>query len=367
MQRKFLLILAVFLCIQSVSALSSIGTAPGYTELGTIERGETREVEFYITSDASEPFELQASYSDPLYSRIFTEGSEIQQEFSRQDLGPWVNIPGNPFLIDPNDTTTRTLESGAGVSSQGTVTIEIRVPQDAEPGYRAGSLNFNPVNQDSGNTFGSANYGIAKPSFTFRVPGEVERNIDLIDVRGRRIGDESAQIIAEFQNTGTVTTVMSGDTIPILNEANQEVGEVNFNQRELAPGEIVREDVTWRGDSVQGGEYHLEGSMNFMTGNFYVGDQEASFVIAEEITGDRIEVEESTNPNEPDDEGISTFLVLIFLVLVGVILYSFDIDPFMIVIALCGLGIITLVLISGIPLWTIPILLIGVGGIMYYV
>lgn len=365
MSRKTVILFAVIFMLGSVSALSSIGTAPGYQDLGTIERGETRETEFYITSDASAPFELNAGFSDPLYSRIFEGDNEIESEFSHEDIEPWVDFPGNPYLITPNDTSVRNLDNGAPVTSEGTVNVEISVPQDAEPGYRAGMLNLNPVSQDSSDTFGAANYGIARPTFSFRVPGEVEREIDIEGVRARRIGDDAAQIVAEFRNTGTVTTRMDGKTISVLNEANQEVGQVTFSMRELAPGEIVREDVTWTGDNVEGGEYHLEGTMNFMTGNFYVGSEYSSFVITSQIQ-DRVEVEESSEPAGEGESGASPFLVLIFLILVGVVLYSFDIDPFLILVALAGIALITVVLSTSIPLWVIPVLLIGGVAVMYY-
>ena len=226
MRKKILLLILVLFAVQNVAALSSIGTAPGYRDLGTIDRGESRQVTFYIVSDATQTFEVQANYREPLFSRVFSDGSQIKSEYSRQPIQDWIGFDQSSYVVDPNDTTTRTLESRAPVSSQGSVTFTINVPQNAEPGYRAGGVGLSPTSLESEGAFGSKNIVIARPTFSFRVPGDVQRDIDLVDLRGVRIDDNAAQIVAEFRNTGTVTTLMDGGSIPKLNEANQQVGSV---------------------------------------------------------------------------------------------------------------------------------------------
>ncbi len=367
MRKKILLLILVLFAVQNVAALSSIGTAPGYRDLGTIDRGESRQVTFYIVSDATQTFEVQANYREPLFSRVFSDGSQIKSEYSRQPIQDWIGFDQSSYVVDPNDTTTRTLESRAPVSSQGSVTFTINVPQNAEPGYRAGGVGLSPTSLESEGAFGSKNIVIARPTFSFRVPGDVQRDIDLVDLRGVRIDDNAAQIVAEFRNTGTVTTLMDGGSIPILNEANQQVGSVNIGQEAIKPGEYAQTQATWRGEDVDGGEYHLEGTVNYMTGNAYVGEQAASFVLTDQIQ-DRIQVQDTEPAQQGSGSGgPSMFLVIIFLVLLGVVLYSFDIDPFWVVITVCVLGVISLVLMTGIPNWSILILLIAVGGMVYYV
>ena len=363
--RKGLLAAAFLLMVSAAVAQSTIGAAPGYRDLGTIERGESRDVTFYITSDASETFELQAGFQEPLYSRVFS-GGEIENQYSREPIDSWVNFDQDSYVIDPNDTTTVRLENGAPVSSQGEVTFNIRVPRDAEPGYRVGGVSLSPESTDSGSVVGASNMGIVRPSFAFRVPGEVTRDIELTNLRALRIGDNSAQIIAEFRNTGTVTTRMDSDTLPIVNQASQKVGEIDLGSQTIAPGQYAQLDAVWSGENVDGGEYSIEGTVNYMTGNAYVGESTGSFVLTDQIQ-ERVEVEETSPDGSGQDSEISMFLVLLFLVFLGVLLYSFDIDPFWIVIGVCATGMVLLVLSTSIPNWLIPVLLIGVGGLVYYV
>lgn len=365
MWKKILCLILVIFTVQNAAALSSIGTGFGYKDLGTIERGETREVTFYIVSDAENTFELKANYENPLYSRVFGDASQVKNEFSREPISSWIEFQKDSYLIDPGETTRRQLESGV-VNSQGSVTFTISVPPNAEPGYRVGGVGLNPTSSDSGTVVGSRNIVIARPTFSFRVPGEVQRDIDLVDLQGVRVGDNSAQIVAEFRNTGTVTTLMNGGTIPVLNEAGQKEGEIQIGQEIIEPGEYAQKAVTWRGNNVDGGEYYLEGQVNFMTGNAYIGEQRASFVLTDQIQ-DRVQVQD-TDPSSPDSESQPPmFLVVIFLILLGVVLYSFDIDPFWVVTAVGVVGLSIAILMTALPNWIIIVLLIGVGGIVYYV
>ena len=359
--------LAVLLVMVASSGLaqSTIGAAPGFRDLGSIERGDSRQVNFYITSDASDTFELRAGFDQPLYSRIFSEDN-IENQYSREPISSWISFDRESFVVNPNDTSTVRLENGAPVTSQGRVTFDINVPQDAEPGYRAGGVSLSPVSSDSGSVVGASNVGIARPSFVFRVPGQVDRDVELTSLRALRTGDNSAQIIAEFQNTGTVTTRMDSTSVPIVNQANQKVGNVSFGTQIVEPGDFVRLDGTWTGENVDGGEYRLEGKVNYMTGNAYIGGSTGSFVLTDEIE-ERIEVENTDTVDGQQEGDVSMFLVLLFLVFLGVLLYSFDVDPFLIVVGICLTGTVLLVLSTSIPNLAIPVLLIISGALAYYV
>jgi hypothetical protein len=366
MRNLFLVFALIMVAVPPALAQSTVGAAPGFRDLGTIERGESRQVTFYITSDASDTFELSAGFDPPLYSRVF-DGTNIEDRYSREPIESWIDFNQESYVINPNDTNTVRLQNGAPVTSQGRVTFEIDVPTDAEPGYRAGAVSLSPAASESGNVVGASNIGIARPSFSFRVPGSVERDIDLQGLRALRTGSNSAQIVAEFQNTGTVTTRLDSVSASVVNEAGQRVGNVSFGVEIIDPGDLTRLETNWRGEDVDGGEYSLEGSANYITGNAYIGGGEADFVLTDQIR-QRVEIEdpESDGGDEEEQGDSSTVLVLIFLAFLGALLYSFDFDPFYIVVGVCTAGLVLLVLSTGIPSLLIAPLLIISGALVYY-
>ncbi len=370
MEKKLTLaLLAVFLA-SSASAVS-IGTVPGIQELGTVERGETVEVNFYVKTNARNEFVLRPEYSrpsndffQPLNRKDRSYDFEPEQA-SQEDISSWIDWEREEFRVDPSTKRTATTRTGDRISGvQGTVTFDLNVPQDAEPGYHAGYVHMNPDLSDSGGTV--QNIGLARPMFVFRVPGEATRDLEISDVQGLRAGDSSARVDLVLENTGTVTVGVRPAEFSIFQGASQ-MDEVNTGTIYVEPGsrEVIRQD--WgTGGRLEAGEYRIRGTMNYVTGTAFF-DQTfdiTQFVQIQSsdqnVAGNRTGVPGGSGGDLP------LWLVAMILILLGVLLYSFEIDPLWIV-AIVGVTAISLfILMTGLPTWLIAVLIILTFTMIYY-
>ncbi|MFB6292563.1 MAG: hypothetical protein ABEI58_04180 [Candidatus Nanohaloarchaea archaeon] len=367
------LILALFLGVilaQGASAVS-IGVVPGINDLGTVQRGETVEVNFYVKTTAREPFVLRPEYTrpssdffQPLKKKDRSYDFEAS-EASQEEISGWIDWEKEEFRVEPSTKRTVTTRTGNKLTGvQGTVTFQLTVPGDAEPGYHAGYVNLNPDLSKSGGTV--QNIGLSRPTFVFRVPGEVRRELEVADVRGLRSGDSSARLDLILRNTGTVTVGVEPAEFSIFQGASKE-DEINLGTIYVEPGsrKVVRRE--WgTGGELEAGEYRARGSLNYITGNAFF-DQTfdiTQFVqIQPSETGNQVNRTGGTGGASGD---LPLWLVAMILVLLGVLLYSFEIDPIWIV-AIVGVTAISFfILMTGLPAWLIAVLIIITFTMIYY-
>lgn len=351
----------VYLSIVAVcfatSVLGSVGTTPGTYEAGELDPGETYEGTYYISTRFTEAFTLEPTFNDD--SAPLTGNEDIGQEVSEQDFGEWVSV--SPAEIDPNSSLVTELGDGSSTTRyDGQVDFVVDVPEDAEPGYRRGYFRLNPDLGGDGEGAGARTIGEVMPTLFFRVSGHAERGIEVNNVRGVRVGEDTVQLIMQLQNTGTVTTTFEGGEITILDSSGNDVDELGLNSAKLSPGEVAEIDTTWSSDSVEGGDYQVEGLGDYRTGETQIS---GDFTVTD-VVRDPVEIDEPDS--ESEDAGVPYTLLIMALVFLGLILYFLDIGLVWIVIFVGATGVGLFILLSSAPTYLILILGAVIGVILYY-
>jgi hypothetical protein len=373
MNRKLLLLLMVLAMAVNVSGVY-IGTAPGVQDLGEVERGETYSVTFYTTASGFDSdIQVEPELSRP-NSDFFSQGGDSYEfepeEASEEDITPWINFRQDSFTVNEESRTVQVGGSRAEVN--GEVNFFLDIPRDAEPGYHAARIDLNPDLDNQGNSQQVSTLSLSQFYLVFRVPGDAERDISVMNVEGLRSGDSEVQLNLNVRNTGTVTTQIrpndGDDALNLLNPSTgEQIDEVVTGSEYIEPGETKEITTYWNtNQEIEAGSYRVRGSVDYITGNAIFDD---SFDVTSFI-----QIEPSNEQNDtgssPDGSGsgsssTSMTLVLMVLVALGVLMYSFEIDPLWIISVVGFLGISSFILITGLPVYLIGIVLILTAAVFY--
>jgi hypothetical protein len=343
------------------TAAQSVGVAPAYLNLGTIPRGSTEEATIYVTSSSPDPFNVNPDLRRPFSNRIFGGTSYIDpSKYSEEDIDEWVEFRQEIYTVRPDDPQVVALEDGTMVSAAGNVTMYVNVPEDAEPGYHAGRVRLSPQTS-SGTGYGAQVVAQAVTNIAFRVPGNVERNVQLMDVNAYRVRENAVRLDVKLRNRGTVTTSVNATRFLIENFVGENLESISGQSMTLEPRESQWFTTFWTGEEVEGGEYTVKGSVDYMTGSSFT---QKTFSI-----GDTINVTAPEQPPQPgqeqEQEPLPGWLVIMFLALVGVLMYSFEIDPMWILATITFLGVSVFIFLSDVPNYLILVLLTTAGLILY--
>ncbi len=368
---KKLLIAALLITMISGVSAQSTGAAPSFQNLGEVQPGQTIKATVYVTGTYEEAYAVVPEAQDPLTSKFLDpESSPISvQEYSEEDIRDWVVFDQNSYTVTPSNSTPYVLSNGAEVNANGEVTFNIRIPNDAEPGWHAGAISLNPQSSSSVSGYGATAEAVTQPAFVFDVQGvqEPERLIEVVDVRGIRTGENSARIDMRIANRGTVTTSVRSADIDVYNrETGNKSGELQTGTKLFAPGQTEVVSFNMESGSLEAGNYALNGTLDYSSSEAFIGQQ--TFTLASQIR---------TNPEDPDDfdtpdqtsDGSSTPLWLLgmFVLVLAAVMYSFGFDLFWIIIGAGFIGIGLFILISPASNWLLLILLTTPVIIMYYV
>lgn len=359
MKRTVLLML--LLVFAGNAAAVYVGTAPGVKDLGTVERGEQREVKFYITTNVQDPFLLQPSFERPqpsLYRQNNSRYSFEPSEASQEDISDWVEFRQESFEVDPSTREVVSLAGGGAVTTQGEVTFDLEVPQNAEPGYHAGSVAINPQLAPSGGGAAVTTLGVTRFVFVFRVPGEATRDIEIERVNGFRIADDRARVDFILRNEGTVTSRISRAETDVYDKFGNLSGTIVTGGEYLSPGETRVVSSYWNNPELEPGEYRVSGTMDYVTGQAFLDD-------TIDIS-DYIQVRNGTGDGVIEDEaGNSLFLILMVLVVLAALMYYMAISPVAILATVGVIGISAYIVSAGLPLPLLLIPLIVAGASLY--
>lgn len=350
-----------FLVFIYITSAASVGTAPGTLDLGELERGESYEAYFYVTTRGVESnFVLEPDESRAPRSFFERDSSEDfifnPEEASQQDKSDWISFDSSEYVVNPNDRNVVQLEDGSSVVYNERIRFQIDVPEDAEPGHHIGAMDLNPDMDRSGVTDSSVlNLGLTQPIFHFEIPGQAVRNMEVVDVRAVRTGDNQARFDFIVQNNGTVTNWVRRSSTILYDDVGEESGEITAGGDYIAPGETKVVSTTWNSDRVEGGDYRVSGEVDYITGQSFL-DETVSI-------SDVIQVE---SDEEDVDGGVPTWLVIMVLVVIGVVMYSFKIDPIYIFALLGVVAITWFIMITGLPTYLIALVILMAGGILYY-
>ncbi|MCC5994163.1 MAG: hypothetical protein LM587_01020 [Candidatus Aenigmarchaeota archaeon] len=210
--KKGILILFVFIASLFFSKISlsqqyTVGVSPPIIDLGDVNRGETKNVKFYIVSPSNEEMLVHLiQYPDNLdFVRAYN--SSIIANYSEEDVSSWIKYFSNPVPLKPQ---TQPLQTPIGkITNWREISFLLSIPNNAEPGYH--SFGIQPEPEFTGQAGGQVGVGIiavTKVNVIFRVPGEAIRSGEIIDALG-----EGNKVRIFFKNTGTVTmkVIASGE------------------------------------------------------------------------------------------------------------------------------------------------------------
>ena len=361
MRKRILFLGIVVLLFASLGASNSVGIVPGSIDFGEIEAGETIEQDVFVrTSGFSSEYQIHPRVSNMRKSMLFSSSFEGYNEVSEQSHSDWFNIES--VTVDPStDIDNSEVPMTNPPRVDGRFTVGLNVPSDAEPGYRRGRIRLNPDIEADGDGAGALTIGETRMSYEFNVPGEVERDINVQDVRGFRLGEDEASVELLLTNRGTVTTSTERFEVDILDQSGSSSATLRASGTILEPGESEWTNALWTGESVDEGTYQIDGELDYLTGSAYAS---GSFSLS-----DIVEVVPEDSPTVEDEESeratVPLWLVFMVLALLGVLMWSFDIDPFWILAIVGGLAVAAFILLSGVSNYLLVVLLMTVGIVVY--
>jgi hypothetical protein len=358
---KKYLFLAVMLMIAGHAGAESIALSPASHELGEINRGSSKQVTVYVDAIGyDEPFRIEPEYDQPRTSSIMQEGSEIDRsQYSAQDISSWITFSQDSYTIDPNGT----MEAN-GRTYDGQITYTINVPRSgSEPGYHAGSINPTIIRTEDASGFSASSIGLAVYSFNFKVPGTAYRELQY-NPRVIRTGTDQLTIVNRIVNQGTVTATVSETSFELQNMNGNLTASRSINSVKVPEGGSETVVTTINSEEVEAGNYRIEGTANFITGRATASD---TFSLSDIVEVEPSELEETSGPTGNfDNQSLPLWLVVMILVVFGVLMYSFGIEPVWILAAVGIVGISLYILFSSVPNIMLLVLLTVSGGLIYY-
>ena len=355
---KKLVLPFLILVFAGAVAAQSLGVAPAYIDFGTLQRGETEEITLFVTSNSDSPFNVKGSYQSPFNSETFSAGSG-NARVSEEDISEWITFIQDTYAVTPDEGTQVTLTDGLSVLSNGNITFELEIPRNAEPGLHSGRIRVSP--QTSGGTgYGASVVTQSSTKIQFRVPGEAERDLELVDVNGYRVRENTVRIDTQIRNRGTVTATANSTRFLIENFVGENMESISGGSVKLQPQESEWVTSYWTGEDIQAGDYTLKGSVSYITGK--------SFSTRGFSINERINV---TSPDQVQEQGedqreqLPLWMVVMFLVLIGVLMYSFEIDPMWILATISFAAITMFILMTDVSNSLVLVLLTSAGVILY--
>ena len=357
MFKKSILVLAVLSSFISIASAASVGAVPGFIEIENLESGDQVERTIYITTNLEDEFALAPSASSTTSNRIVS-GASDPDRVSEQGSEDWFNL--EQTVVDPSSSESETVSDNTIVNAEGEFLFELEVPQNAEPGTHYGAIRLNPDIGAGDDGAGATTFGQTRITYRLVVEGQANRDIRVQDVRGFRTDSDAASVEVLLNNQGTVTTSVDDFQIDVINEAGDKVSSLQLGGIELSPGEAEWTNANWRDEQVEEGSYQIDGEVDYITGNAFASGGFSLSDVVEVVPEDSPEVED-----DGEDSGLPVWLVAMVLVVLGVLMWSFEIDPVWILGIVGVLGISAFILMSGLSNLLLAGLLVPVALILY--
>lgn len=263
-------IMLACLLISGSSAIS-VGTAPGVYDLGELKPGSNVAFRFYLMTNAQNDMLLTLGYApvhQEMYSHVETRMYRfVPAEASEEDITSWVEIPRNPILLSPARTKVVYLSGGGVVNANEEADIILHIPENADPGYHAGSIALNPQVAAKGRGTGVITVAVTRFVFVFKVAGEARRKGEVTAMIGDRTGENEAKVDVLFKNTGTCTFGARVTELKLFNNFGEHVATLTSGVSVISPNMIEPMSCGWFGDSVKPGKYRAEVKVNYVTDN----------------------------------------------------------------------------------------------------
>jgi hypothetical protein len=263
-------ILLAYLLVSNVSAVS-VGTAPGVYDLGELKPGSNVAFRFYLMTNSANDMLVSLGYApvhQEMYSRMQTTLYRfIPAEASEEDITSWVEIPRNPLLLSPARSKVVYLSGGGVVNANEEADIILHIPENADPGYHAGSIALNPQVVARGAGTGVLTIAVTRFVFVFRVAGDAKRRGEVTAMIGDRTDEQEAKVDVLFKNTGTCTISARVIELKLFNKFGEQVATLSSGMSIIRPNMIEPMTCGWFGESVKPGTYRAEVKVDYVTGN----------------------------------------------------------------------------------------------------
>lgn len=261
----FLMSVFVFISILSISSLAAqsftVGVSPGTVNLGNMEKGTTKMVDFYVTTPSDETIlvRLEPQRGDiSFYERSSYSG--YVNNCSEEEATSWVRIINNPVEIRPSNGTL----SGGSVRGKEIISFLLDVPDNAEPGFHVVHVSPLPSTpSESIGDIGSRVVAVTSLGVIVNVSGSAVRKGAILDVEtGSYVGNR-AELKTYFQNTGTVTV-----STKIINRIYNESGVVKelISETQYVKPREIRTFTTYIPADVPRASYDVYTQADYTTG-----------------------------------------------------------------------------------------------------
>jgi hypothetical protein len=240
----------------------NIGVSPDIVDAGSIERGSSKIVSFYVVTISDESFYV---YLEPYESTSFltsTKYSKLIFNWSEEESKNWAQFLQNPVKLEVGKEKIFNLPS---VKGQREVNFILKVPLDAEPGYHVFKIIPKPATyQITGGQVAVQTVAVAPVYVLFEVPGNVIRSGEIVGISPSEYRDNTLPINVFFKNTGTVTISAYVSKLYLKNKNNEIVAEGSSAREKIKPNEIKPLVVVL--NNVSRGDYLVNATVNFYTG-----------------------------------------------------------------------------------------------------
>jgi hypothetical protein len=251
-------IFSAFLINISFAQNFNVGVSPGSIDLGYVEKGSTKLVDFYIITPSEETLLVK------LEPERVLDSSFVNSNSSEEDVIKWINIINNPVELKPNNETLQTL--GGLIKGQRQVSFLIEIPENAEPGEHIVSIKPVPsAYSEATSPVGSVIVAITSIKIFFDVIGDAVRNGVILDVQVGNYNGNQLELNTYFQNTGTVTLYVDGNQ-KIYDKDGNLVKELNLEKMFVKPKEIKTFKTFMPVDEINLEDYDVYTVIDYKTG-----------------------------------------------------------------------------------------------------
>jgi hypothetical protein len=237
----------------------TVGVSPPVLDLGEISRGETKVAKFNIITSSQDTLIVRLEAARGKVDFFMPNNYwQYLRNYSEEDTKTWINFLSNPVELEP------TKIPGTNIKSAREVSFILSVPEDAEPGYHTAYIMLDPKSAKQ-STKPISIRTVFPLTVLFKVPGEAFRDGKIYDTALSGISQDTTYFNTVFQNTGTVTILITSGEIRIYNSSNIQIATAILPSTYVKPGETksIRSLVN---TALQPGDYKLQTVVYFSSG-----------------------------------------------------------------------------------------------------
>lgn len=257
--KYYLILFLILFFIPVTFSQVTVGVSPPVLDLGEINRSETKVAKFNVITSTQDTLivRLEATRGK---ADFFTPNNYWQylQNYSEEDTKTWISFVYNPVDLEPTSLP------GTSIKSAREVTFILKVPEDAEPGYHTTYIMLDPKIPKQ----------ITKPiairtvfplTILFKVPGDALRDGKIYETNLAGMSKDITYFNTIFQNTGTVTILVTSGEIRIYNSSDDYIASASLPSTYVKPGETktIRSLINM---ALPEGNYRLQTIVYFSSG-----------------------------------------------------------------------------------------------------